>query len=161
MLAIFSALYRLEAGAWYESLVPWLQKLLHKDVIGAIPGREGLEVAWDAQAYLEHAKLFKLPGALSTYDFKKYFDAFDHDFTMDMMIHVGMPPELARLTHHLYKSHKRILTKGKAHSEPFLAYNGVGQGDILSLIPAMVLVSWQFRMMDELYPEVEKRRIFR
>ena len=41
-----------------------------------------------------------------------------------------------------------------------LAYNGVGQGDILSLIPAMVLVSWQFRMMDELYPEVEKGAYF-
>ena len=74
-------------------------------------------------------KLFGIPGALSTYDFKKYFDAFDHDFTPNMMQHVGMPPALAQLTHQLYKKHRRVLTKGKAQSEPFTTYNGVGQGD--------------------------------
>ena len=71
-----------------------------------------------------------------------------------------MPERLAKLTHHLYKHHQRGLTKGKALSEPFSAYNGVGQGDILSLIPAMVLVSWQFKMMDKLHPQVEKGAYF-
>ena len=133
---------------------------MHPDVIGAIPGREGLEVAWGAQAFLEISRLFGFPGALSTYDFKTYFDAFNHKFTFEMMLHVGMPEKLARLTYQLYQKHKRVLTKGKAQSEEFTAYNGVGQGDILSLIPAMVFVSWQFKMMDQLYPQVEKGAYF-
>ena len=61
--------------------------------------------------------------ALSTYDFKKYFDAFDHDFTHEMMVHVGMPPRLAKLTLQLYKKLKRV-QKGKAHSDPFSTYTG-------------------------------------
>lgn len=58
-------------------------------------------------------------GALSTYDYKKSFDSFDHDSTLEMMTHVGMPQQLARLTHQLYKNLKRVITKGKALGLPF------------------------------------------
>ena len=66
LLAIFTALYRIEAGAWFDQIGGWLQDVLHPDVIGAIPGREGAEIAWDAQAYLEHAMMNNLGGAIST-----------------------------------------------------------------------------------------------
>ena len=51
------------------------------------------------------------------WDIKKYFDSFDHDFVLEMMKHVGMPAELAKLTHHLCKNMKRVLTKGKSLSQ--------------------------------------------
>ena len=49
---------------------------MHPSVVGAIPGLEALDVAWDAQADLEIAMLNKTKLVLSSYDFKKYFDAF-------------------------------------------------------------------------------------
>ena len=51
---------------------------------------------------------------------------------------------------------QRVLQQGQALSEPFSAYNGLGQGDILSLIPALLLVSWQFKMMDKEFPDIQK-----
>ena len=84
LLAIFTALYRIEAGAWFDQIGGWLQEVLHPVVIGAIPGREDAAIAWDAQAYLEHAMMNNLGGAISTYDFRKYFDSFDYNFTMKM-----------------------------------------------------------------------------
>ena len=65
LLAIFIALYRIEAGAWFDQLGGWLQDVLHPDVIGAIPARERAEIAWNAQSFLEHAMLNGLGGAVS------------------------------------------------------------------------------------------------
>ncbi len=38
--------------------------------------------------------------------------------------------------------------------------NGVGQGDILSLLPALLLVSWQFKVLDHRFPGVQKGAYF-
>ena len=45
LLAIFSSLYRIEAGAWCDHIKPWLRTILHKDVMGAIEGTEALDIA--------------------------------------------------------------------------------------------------------------------
>ena len=69
LLAIFSAVYRVEAGAWYAKIFPWLRSVLHEKVIGAIPGQEALDVAWDAQAFLESMAMQGRDVVLSSYDF--------------------------------------------------------------------------------------------
>ena len=99
-------------------------------------------------------------GAISTYDFRKYFDSFDYKFTKNMLIHMGFPPNLAEATCHLYSNMWKTLKKGKSLSEAFQGYNGIGQGDIISLIPAMILVSWQFKVMDAKFPHIEKGAYF-
>ena len=50
MISIFTALYRVESGAWYRMLCPWMEEWLHPDVFGGIEGREPYEMAWDAQS---------------------------------------------------------------------------------------------------------------
>ena len=77
LLAIFSGLYRIEAGAWYDAIFPWIRTTLHDSVIGAIPGQEALDIAWDAQAFLEKLSADGIDGVLSSYDYAKYFDSFD------------------------------------------------------------------------------------
>jgi len=49
--------------------------------LGFIPGREAHEVVWDAQSFLEEATCKGIAAVVSSYDFSKYFDSFDHDFT--------------------------------------------------------------------------------
>ena len=68
MLAIFSALYRIEAGAWYDHIFQRLRTILHKDMAGAIPGMEALDIAWDAQARIENALLNKTSLTMVSYD---------------------------------------------------------------------------------------------
>ena len=88
LLAIFSSLYRIEAGARFDILKPWLRSILHPDAIGGIEGAEALDIAWDAQAYIENALLTNQATALVSYDFKKFFDSFDPEFTKSLMKHL-------------------------------------------------------------------------
>ena len=45
LLALYSATYRVEAGAWFDHIFPWFVTTLHPSVHGAIPGHETLEVS--------------------------------------------------------------------------------------------------------------------
>ena len=54
--------------------------------MGAIEGTEALDIAWDAQAYLERALLRNEAATLVPYDFKKFFDSFEHEFTKKMLM---------------------------------------------------------------------------
>ena len=121
-------LYRIEAGAWFYKHLPWLKTIMHPAVVGAIPGLEALDVAWDAQADLESAMLQRTNLVLSSYDFKKYFDSFHNGFTKNMLLHCGMDPGLVQLTCHLYEDAWRTMKSGKSLSEPFQTANGFAQG---------------------------------
>ena len=123
---------------------------------GAIPGMEALDVAWDAQARIENALLKKIALTMVSYDFKKFFDSFEHAFTRKMLLYLGLPPALVELTYHLYTNMKRVIKKGRALSTPFSAFNGFGQGDVMSLLPALLIVSWQFNVIDKLLPKIHK-----
>ena len=156
LLTLFTCLYRIEAGAWFDLLMPWVRTVLHEKVVGAVEGYEALDVAWDAQAFLEYAMMNEQSKVLVSYDFKKYFDAFDYEWTRNFLLHIGMPAELVELQYNFYKTITRRIKKGRSHSEQFEAYNGYGQGDVLSLIPALLYVSWQFKMTDKEFPRVTK-----
>ena len=66
LLTLFSTLYGIESGARFEILVPWLQTVLNPKVVGATPGLEGLDIAWDAQGDLEEALTKGLARVLSS-----------------------------------------------------------------------------------------------
>ena len=65
-------------------------------------------------------------------------------------------PGLVQLTCQLYENSWRTMKSGKSLREPFQTANGFGQGDVLSLIPALLLVAWQFKVIDILHPGVTK-----
>ena len=78
LLAIFSGIYRIDAGAWFALLKQWFRKILHPKVVGAMEGMEALDVAWEAQRDLERAIQQGHAKCLASYDYEKYFDSFDH-----------------------------------------------------------------------------------
>ena len=51
---------------------------------------------------------------------------------------------------------KRVMKRGKSHSKEFQGHNGFGQGDVQLLLPALLLVSFQFKAIEKLVPKVEK-----
>ena len=73
-----------------------------------------------------------------------------------MMAHAGMPATQVAQTLCLYTNMQRVMKRGKAPGKPLKAYNGVGEGDVLLLSPAVLLVSWQFKMLDVAHPNVSK-----
>ena len=54
---------------WARLVVPRPYPIVHQDVMGAIEGTEALDIAWDAQAFLEIALLKNEAAALVSYDF--------------------------------------------------------------------------------------------
>ena len=99
---------------------------------------EAYDVVWDAQLYLELSIRRGTDAAMVSYDYEKYFDSFEYNWTHSMLVHLGVPVHLADMTRHLYQNMNRVMKKGKSLSEPFQAYNGFGQGDVLSLLPALL-----------------------
>ena len=53
ILAVFSAVYRVEAGAWSRILMPWFIPKLHPMLYGGIPKRDSSDATWEAQADIE------------------------------------------------------------------------------------------------------------
>ena len=104
--------------------MPWLRTVLHPDVIGALAGWEALDIAWDAQSFIEHALLRKESATLVSYDFAKFFDAFDYEWTAQFLTYVGVPSGLVQLTTRFYQEQTRRIKKGSAISRGFSAYHG-------------------------------------
>ena len=71
LLAVFSALYRVEAGAYFELLKPWLRSILHPDVVGALAGLEALDIAYEAQIDLERAIQMGSDMCMAAFDYEK------------------------------------------------------------------------------------------
>jgi len=144
LLTLFSSLYGIESGARFETLVPWPQAVLHPNVVGATPGLEGLDIAWDAQGDLEDALAKGLARVLSSYDYSKFFDSFDYEWTKNFLLFHGMPKNLVALTHALYTNLERGVKRRESLSKIFDVFNGYGQRDVMTLVPALLLVSMQF-----------------
>ena len=101
LLAVFCALYRIESGAWFDQLKPWLREVLHPRVVGAIAGLEACNVACESHTCLDQATLHWIAKAIAAYDYRKYFASFEHQFSCSMMAHAGMPLTLVAQTLHL------------------------------------------------------------
>jgi len=79
LLTLCSSLYGIESGARFEILVTYLRKVLHPKVVGAIPGLEGLDIAWDAQGDLGEALTKGFARVLSSYVYSNLFESFAYE----------------------------------------------------------------------------------
>ena len=119
LLAVFSLLYRIEAGAWFQVRKPWLEGFFHPNVAGAMTSMESMDIAWDAQAQLETAESYARKLVFVSYDYEQYFDSFEHQWTAKMLEHVGMPPQVIQLIKNLYSSMQRVIKKGNVERPLF------------------------------------------
>jgi len=67
-----------------------------------------------------------------------------------------MPKRLAALTHELYTNLIRRIKRVKSLSAEFSVANGYGQGEVMTLVPALLLVSMQFYVVEAQLPKVRK-----
>ena len=156
LLTVFVALYRIEMGAWHDEISGQFSAQIHLEVFGCAQGIEAVEIAWDAQQDPEVAYAGGEEVTISTYDYFKYFDTFDYDLSKQIRLHSGVPARLVGLVSLMWTNSQRRIRQNKALGQPFHAANGLGQGDVLSLLPAIALVSWQFWVLDRLAPSLSK-----
>ena len=84
---------------------------------------EGLDVAWDAQGDMEEALTKGFAQVLSSYDYAKFFDPFEYEWTRSFMLFHGMPKQLVALTHEPHTNLVRMIKRGKSLSQKFSVAN--------------------------------------
>ena len=90
----------------------------------------------------------------ATYDQFKYFDSFVHAFTRRLLAAHGVPLPLVDMWFRLHRTTVRRIKCGRHFGKAHGTYNGVGQGDPLSLLPALILTSVQFRATKLRWPSL-------
>ena len=90
LLAVFSLLYRIEAGAWFQVRKPWLEGFFHPNVAGAMTSMESMDIAWDAQAQLENEPIHARKLVFVSYGYAKYSKSLERQWTAKMLEHFGM-----------------------------------------------------------------------
>ena len=71
-----------------------------------------------------------------------------------MLRHAGLPEPMLKWWHAVYRDLERVIRIGHTYGEPFRPYNGIGQGDPFSLLPAILLVQFQVAMVRGTKPDV-------
>jgi hypothetical protein len=97
------------------------------DLVGGLPGREPGEASWDAQAQLEGAMLEGTDCILASLDYRKYFDSFDIEFTVQMLRHAGLPEPMLAWWRAVYADLWRVIKIGHTLGRPFQPHNGVAR----------------------------------
>ena len=152
LLGVFSALYRVEGGAIFRQHLAWLISWLHPQLHGCVPGHDLSDVAWDAQAHIEHALLHDEDLVVYLLDYVKFFDMFDPEWTRSFLVHLGIDQQLADLIHQLYTNLRRRIKIGKHYGPIFRPTNGMAAGDSLALLVALCFVSSQFTCVQQHHP---------
>jgi hypothetical protein len=103
---------------------------------------------------IEAAFISNTTVVMCSLDYKKFVGSCDFQFSSKLLLAHGVPKPLVALWLDLCTSMFRVTEIGPSLGVPEQPYNGVGQGDPLSLIPALLLVYMQFKMVGHLYGAV-------
>ena len=156
ILTIFSAIYRVESGATFRQHLPWLKSWIHKALHGCMPERDLSDVSWDAQAECEHAMMMEENLVVMLLDYWKFFDAFEPHWVRDFMLALGLDEDLSHSVADLYCNLIRHIKIRGTYGKPITGTNGLGQGDSLSMMIALMFVSVQFYYLDKFHWNVTK-----
>ena len=102
IIAVFSALYRVESGASYRQHLPWLPSRIHKDLHGCIPRHGKSDASWSAQADCEHAMFLKKKMVVLLVDYWKLFDSFGPEWVRCFGNALELDHDLAQSTSNPY-----------------------------------------------------------
>ena len=88
-------------------------------------------------------------------DATKYFDRFDWDVTWHFALYFGFPVALVVLLNTFYRNLSRTFKVAQHFVPWFVATNGFGQGDALTLLTANMLQTVWARMISHRYPSLQ------
>ena len=90
-------------------------------------------------------------------DYCKFFDVFDIICNCELFKKIGLQGQRPDMVTHLYLNLHRYIKLGSSYGPLIRPSNGLGQGDSISLLLAPALVSVQFKMLDNQFPNLQKR----
>ena len=70
---------------------------------------------------------------MSTYDYFKYFFTLSHDFTRQMLLRVGLPPDLVNMVHHMWTHSMRTMRQARSENRSTLR-TALDKGTCLAIL---------------------------
>lgn len=145
---MFSALYRVAAGAWTRLFTPWPLEWFPEASYGGLPNRQCLDAAWDVQGFLEENVALSQDDLVVLLGYWKFLDLFDYEMVLGFLCTVGFNPNLVELLVGHGRSLCRYFKVHGPYGRPIGQHKGLGQGDPFSVLVAMVYVGAQMRTVE-------------
>ena len=122
---------------------------IHPSLSGGVKHRDSVSAACGPKRKAVVAQTSHYNGLL---DATKYFDRFDWDVTLHVALYFGFPVALVVLLDTFYRNLSRTFKVAQHFGPWFVATNGFGQGDALTLLIANMLQTVWARMITHQYP---------
>ena len=131
-LTLLNTFYKIVSGCIAERIKPNLNKIIHSDQKGFVPGRFMGEVTRTTYDTIQYAKDNNLSGLLLCIDFEKAFDSLSFTFLSNSLDIFNFGPELKQWVHTLLRNFKAVINHCGNISSKFDVSRGCRQGDPLS-----------------------------
>jgi len=101
---------------------------------------------------MEMSAMMGQPLATVLLDYYKFFDSFEPHFIGDMLKDCGVDDDLPDLFVDLNLNAERHIKIGNTYGAALDTSNGLGQGDSLALMSAIIYVAIQHRFIEQSFP---------
>ena len=131
-LTLLNTFYKIVSGCIAERIKPNLNKIIHSDQKGFVPGRFMGEVTRTTYDTIQHAKENNLAGLLLCIDFEKAFDSLSFSFLYKTLDIFNFGSEIKQWIQTLLENFKAVINHCGNISSKFDVSRGCRQGDPLS-----------------------------
>ena len=131
-ISLLNTDYKIATKALSNRLKQLLPKLINKDQVGYVQGRNILENIRTLQDVVTYTRERNMPGMLICIDFEKAFDSIEWDFLHAMLGKYNFGPSFKKWVTTIYKNISSCIINSGTTSQQFSLERGVRQGDPLS-----------------------------
>ena len=141
-ITVLSTIYRLYAKARFIALLQWQESLVSEAVFGCRKGKSAETLAVQIALDLESKGFtnFQYVAGVS-YDCRKAFDLVPIEIALEIMRRRGCRPRILSALHGLYNGLHRVFRLPSPVGNWWCSYNGLVQGDPISMVILNSLVA--------------------
>jgi hypothetical protein len=133
-ITILNADYKILTKTLNNRLIKVIQKLLHPDQAGFIPGRSIFNPIKQAELLINYAEIKKENGLIVELDQEKAYDKITHEYLWEILKRFGIPEHFINTVKTLYSTAKTKVIINGVISTFYEVKRGVRQGDPLSCL---------------------------
>lgn len=131
-ITLLNSDYKIFTKALSIQLLDPIDKMIHRDQAGFIPGRSIYDHIRLTRVMISYAETMEVNGAIIALDQEKAYDKITHEYLWRTLEAFNLPPCFINTVKALYHKAKTVVAINGELSEPFTVRRGVRQGDPLS-----------------------------
>lgn len=131
-ITLLNSDYKILTKALSLQLLEPIDKMIHRDQAGFIPGRSIFDHIRLTRIMIAYAEAMEVNGAIIALDQEKAYDKITHEYLWKTLEAFNLPPCFVNTVKALYQNAKTTVAINGELSAPYTVKRGVRQGDPLS-----------------------------